>query len=106
MDFSQTAYSFLPLFTASCKITPFTYLFLEKILRWSVRVEQTPGWQSSIECVPKVTLRERIKKNWHKLILHLLPPHFRTKYETMASYRKVKKAKNEADMQKLRGIQG
>lgn len=75
-----------------------------------MRVEQTPGWQSSIECVPKVTLREKKKQNWHKLILHLLPPHFRTKYETMASYRKVnpseKKAKNEAGMQKLRGIQG
>lgn len=44
-------------------------------------------------------------------MLHLLPPHFRTKYETMASYRKVnpneKKAKTKhAGMQKLRGIQG
>lgn len=34
---------------------------LQKLLRWSERVEQTPGWQSSIECVPKVTLREKKK---------------------------------------------
>lgn len=29
-------------------------------------------------------------------MLHLLPPHFRTKYETMASYRKVNPSEKKA----------
>lgn len=59
MHFSQTAYSYLPLFTASCKITPFSFFFQQKLSRWSERVEQTAGSQSSIESVPKVALREK-----------------------------------------------